>query len=69
MAKKKTEDIEVKEEVVTEEVKEEVAEPKPTIKVKNKRQIFIENRLAAINRIHDEGKAKRAATALFRKGN
>lgn len=63
MAKKKEE--------VVEEVKEEVAEiqPKPTVKVKDKRRIFIENRLAAINRIQDEGKAKRAANALFRKGN
>lgn len=65
MAKKKEESVEE----VKEEVKAEVAETKPTVKAKDKRRIFIENRLAAINRIQDEGKAKRAATALFRKGN
>ena len=65
MAKKKEESVEE----VKEEVKVEVAETKPTVKVKDKRRIFIENRLAAINRIQDEGKAKRAANALFRKGN
>ena len=68
MATKK--DKETKDEIV-EEVKEEVKapEPKPEPKGKTKRQLFMENRLAAINRIHDEGKAKRAADALFRKGN
>lgn len=57
MAKKKEE--------ATEEIVETVE-----VKEKTKRQIFIENRLEAINRIQDEGKAKRAANTLFRrKGN
>ena len=45
-----------------------VEETKKEVK-KDVRRIFLENRLEAINRIHDEGKAKRAADALFRKGN
>ena len=52
--------------------KEEKAEIKEEVKVetKSKRDIFIKNRLEAINRIQDEGKAKRAADNLFkRKGN
>lgn len=47
------------------EVKEEVV----TEKVTDKHNTFVENRLAAINKIQDKGRRRRASAAIFRRGN